>query len=352
MRVAALIKRIVLEMLRDKRTLALMFIAPLLILTLMHFLFNGEKADLKLGVAGVDEALTDRLDKAGIVVKEYASADRAEETVVDDDLDGMLIAQAGEYRLVLQNSDPLSAGSLKMKVNQTIAAFLQSQQMKGQAFGNIPKLQIDTDYVYGSSKSEFFDVLSPILVGFFVFFFVFIISGIGLLKERMSGTLYKLMSTPVRRWEIVTAYLCGYGIFALIQTVIVILYALNVLDIVLAGSFWHVLLINLILALVALSLGTLLSSFAESEFQMLQFIPVVIVPQVFFSGIIPFDGMAEWVQTLAKFMPLYYGGDALKEVMYKGNGLGAIESDLIVLILFAAFFIALNLFSLKKYRAL
>jgi hypothetical protein len=62
--------------------------------------------------------------------------------------------------------------------------------------------------------------------------------------------------------------------------------------------------------------------------------------------------MAEWVQTLAKFMPLYYGGDALKEVMYKGNGLGAIESDLIVLILFAAFFIVLNLLALKKYRAL
>ena len=65
--------------------------------------------------------------------------------------------------------------------------------------------------MYGSSETVFFDVLSPILIGFFVFFFVFLISGIGLLKERTTGTLERLMSTPIRRGEIVTAYLVGYG---------------------------------------------------------------------------------------------------------------------------------------------
>jgi ABC-2 type transport system permease protein len=211
---------------------------------------------------------------------------------------------------------------------------------------------METNYVYGSSETVFFDVLSPILIGFFVFFFVFLISGIGLLKERTSGTLERLMSTPIRRGEIVTAYLVGYGIFAVIQTVIVVVYSISALDIVLVGSLWNVIFINLLLALVALSLGTLLSTFAASEFQMVQFIPIVVIPQISFAGIIPLEGMADWLQAIGKIMPVYYATDALKGVMYKGLSLSDISSDILALIVFALVFIALNLFALKKYRKL
>ena len=78
------------------------------------------------------------------------------------------------------------------------------------------------------------------------------------------------------------------------------------------GSVWNVILINLLLALVALSLGTLLSSFAASEFQMVQFIPIAVIPQVFFAGIFPLEGMADWLQSIGKIMPMYYAADALK----------------------------------------
>lgn len=122
------------------------------------------------------------------------------------------------------------------------------------------------------------------------------------------------------------------------------------LDIQLVGSIWNVLLINLLLALVALSLGTLLSAFANTEFQMMQFIPIIVVPQVFFAGIFPVDGMANWLQIIAKFMPMYYGGDALRGIMYKGLGFQDIYLDLLLLFGFALFFIVLNVFALKKYR--
>jgi len=205
-------------------------------------------------------------------------------------------------------------------------------------------------YLYGDAETNFFDVLSPILVGFFVFFFVFLIAGIGLLRERTTGTLERLMSTPIRRGEVLAGYLAGYGLFAVVQTVIVVLYAIHVLDLTLAGSIWNVLLVNLLLALVALSLGILLSTFASSEFQMVQFIPLVIVPQVFFAGIFPMEGMAEWLQILGRIMPLYYGADALQGVMYRGEGIGDVYGDLLTLCVFAALFIALNVKALKKYR--
>lgn len=351
MRTMALIKRIIRQMARDKRTLGLMFVAPLMILTLMYFLFNGNTVEPKLGVVGVDQSLVSAFKKADIKVKEYKNATK--NTVVDDDLNGLLVQEDGQMKLTLQNDDPTSARGLQAKVTQAVSALAQGKLLQqNPALANMMPPKMDTNYVYGDKDTVFFDVLSPILVGFFVFFFVFIISGIGLLRERTTGTLERLLSTPIRRGEIVTAYLAGYGMFAVIQTVIVVFYAINVLDIVLVGSIWNVLLINLLLALVALSLGILLSTFAASEFQMMQFIPIAVIPQIFFAGIFPLEGMADWLQVIAKVFPMYYAGDALRGVMYKGLGFSDVSGDLLALVIFAIIFVILNILSMKKYRKL
>lgn len=351
MRIIALIKRICQQMFRDKRTLALLFVAPLLILTLMFFLFNGNTVDPKLAVANIDNSIVKVLKDSKIKVIQYDKV--TEKTVVTDNLDGLLQMDNGKYKLTLKNNDPGAAKALQMKVNQAIATIAQAKLMKQIAAPvSIPNKSVETQFIYGNKDTVFFDVLSPILVGFFVFFFVFIISGIGLLRERTTGTLERLLSTPIRRVEIVTAYLVGYGIFAVIQTIIVVFYSINVLDLVLVGSIWSVVVINLLLALVALSLGILLSTFAASEFQMMQFIPIAVIPQVFFAGIFPLEGMAGWLQAFAKIMPMYYAGDALKAVMYKGFSLGDIGGDILALVIFAAIFIVLNVFALKKYRTL
>jgi ABC-2 type transport system permease protein len=367
MRTFALVKRIFRQMLRDKRTLALMMVAPLVIMTLMHFLFTGDTPDPKLGVVNGTDELVKQLKQKNITVKLYDSANNSKKTVVDDKLDGFLKVTGSDYQLTLENSDPTAAKGLQMKVQQVIAGTASKKQAANLAsfMGQIqaklqggPPLKLETvkapqialHYLYGDKDSSFFDVLGPILVGFFVFFFVFLISGIALLRERTTGTLDRLMATPIRRHNIVFGYLSGYGLFAVIQTIIVVFYAVKVLDIMLAGSIWFVILINLILALVALSLGILLSAFANSEFQMMQFIPIVVIPQIFFAGILPVSGMAGWLQVIAKFMPMYYGGDALRAVMYKGLGWNNIQGDLLVLFGFAVVFIILNVFALKKYR--
>lgn len=351
MRIWAIIKRICQQMLRDKRTLALLFVAPLLILTLMYFLFNGKEVDLSLGVVNIDESLVEALEDADIHIEVYEKA--TEETVVDDNLDGLLQINGGNFELILENNNPSTSKALQMKVNQAVASEAQAKLMnQNGASMDMTKKEIKTDYVYGDSDTVYFDILSPILVGYFVFFFVFLISGIGLLKERTTGTLERLLSTPIRRGEIVVAYLIGYGIFAIIQTIIVVVFSINVLDMVMVGSIWSVILINLLLALVALSLGTLLSTFAASEFQMIQFIPIAVIPQVFFAGIFPMEGMADWLQAFGKVMPMYYAADALKGVMYKGLSIGSIGGDILALVLFATVFIILNVFALKKYRTL
>jgi len=354
MRTGALIGRIARQMLRDKRTLALLFVAPLLILTLIYYVFNGGESDPpRVGMEPAVPALVLLLDKAGIEVVPAAETEglSAEEAIKKEELDAYLaVGPEGKLELTLENGDPSKARALQSKIAQLFAtegrASLQAGAPPPEA--GIPPVEIR--YLYGDAETNFFDVLSPILVGFFVFFFVFLIAGIGLLRERTTGTLERLMSTPIRRGEVLAGYLAGYGLFAVVQTVIVVLYAIHVLDLTLAGSIWNVLLVNLLLALVALSLGILLSTFASSEFQMVQFIPLVIVPQVFFAGIFPMEGMAEWLQILGRIMPLYYGADALQGVMYRGEGIGDVYGDLLTLCVFAALFIALNVKALKKYR--
>jgi ABC-2 type transport system permease protein len=367
MRILAMVKRIIQQMLRDKRALALMMVAPLLIITLLNYLLSGNTVNPKIAVTNADDALVEQLKDKDIIVVPYNKIDNVENVLIEEELDGALQFNGEEIVLTLTNAQPSTAKALQLKIQQALAAENAKKQASNMAvllntvksklpsgvpleFEKAATSEITTSYIYGNKDTIFFDQLSPILVGFFVFFFVFLISGIALLRERTTGTLDRLMATPIQRRDIVFGYLLGYGLFAVIQTIIVVFYSVKVLNIMLVGTVWNVILINLCLALVALSLGILLSAFANSEFQMMQFIPIAIIPQVFFAGIFPVDGMADWLQFIAKCMPMYYGGNALVDVMYKGLGLSAIRNELLILLGFALVFIVLNILALKKYR--
>lgn len=338
MRIGAIVTRIIQQMKRDKRTLALLFFAPLLVLSLMYFIFNSNEAKITLVVSDAPAPLIEKLKNANfsIVVDDHFTKKQLQ----DKEYDGWLAIEPNSSKLTLLNDDPSQSKALTMQ----LAQILQPSQA---AMGSLK-----TDYVYGDEDTAIFDIFSPMLIGFFVFFFVFLITGIALLKERTSGTLERLLATPIKRSEIVAGYMVGYGLFAFLQTIIIVLFGIYVLDIVHVGSIWLVLLINMVVALVSLSLGALLSSFAASEFQMMQFIPLIIVPQVFFSGIFPLDSMAEWLQNIGRIMPLYYAADALNGVMYKGYAFPDIMLNLSILACFAIVFITLNIISLKKYRSL
>ena len=102
-------------------------------------------------------------------------------------------------------------------------------------------------------------------------------------------------------------------------------------------------LINILLAFTALAMGIFISTFANSEFQMIQFIPIVAVPQVFFSGIFPLENMPQWLSSLGYLFPLRYAGNALTNVMIKGLGWQDIWLDLTIIVIFMLAFILLNI---------
>lgn len=340
MRIKALVIRILRQFVRDKRTMALMIMAPILILTMLNLVFNGDPYEPKIGLVGIPGPVQDQLNLDDAKITEYGTTKLANTALENREIDGYIEFADGKPSITLEGSDPSINGAL-MKWIQTAFKPLQAQG---------PVKEAEVSYLHGSSDMGQFDYFGPVLLGFFVFFFVFLIAGVSFLRERTSGTLERLLSSPLRKWEIVIGYVLGFGLFTMIQATIIAWYAIYILDMQMAGTFGYVLLIILLLSLSALTLGTLLSAFANNELQMIQFIPLVVVPQLFFSGLFNLETITEWLSWVGVVTPLYYAANALRDVMVRGLGWGTIYQDLLILSGFSLLFITLNIVALKKYR--
>src|SRR4030042_1694611 len=152
------------------------------------------------------------------------------------------------------------------------------------------------------------DYTAPAMLAMLVLFFGFLLTGISFQRERSQGTLERLMASPVSRLDIVGGYLLGFILFALVQTLIIFFYMIYVINVSYRGELWQILVFQVIIGIGAVCLGTFLSVFARNEFQMMQFIPLIIVPQVFLCGLLwPVSQMPEYLQWLANILALTYG---------------------------------------------
>ncbi|MBS1006559.1 ABC transporter permease [Levilactobacillus brevis] len=390
MRTIAIMNRVLKELFRDKRTLALMFVALILIMLLMSVIFNtNSTTDVNVATVSVSSKLNEELGSLKhVTVKSYDTKADAKHALNQETVDAIVQKSGKNYDLTYANTDSSKTTAVKLafknaltatsisqlksalKQSTTAVAKLQAQLALAQKAANGPTAsvtnhanavtpktsqsnsapKVTNHYVYGDQDTGYFAKMLPILMGFFVFFFVFLISGMALLKERTTGTLDRLLATPVKRSSIVFGYMLSYGILAILQTVLIVLVTVWLLGIEVVGSLVSVVLINLLLALVALAFGILLSTFANSEFQMMQFIPLVVVPQVFFSGIIPLDSMADWVKDISYIIPLKYSGDAVNEIIMRGTSIFNLGGDIAVLLGFLIVLTVLNIVGLRRYR--
>ena len=358
MRTLAIAKKVMKELLRDKRTLAMMFVAPVFIMWLMNLMFSASTAvNIKLATQDLPTSLVTKMDNLDHVsVQTYNDIDQAKKDLADEKVDAVVSYKNGEYQVDYANTDA-SKTSMTRQVLRTSIAGEGSNHLMARVKQALPQLNLEAkapeikeSYQYGDENTSFFTSMIPVLIGFVVFFFVFLISGMALLKERTSGTLERLLATPVKRSEIVYGYMLSYGLIAIFQTAVVVLAAIWLLDVEVVGNLFNVIIVNVVLALVALAFGILLSTLAKSEFQMMQFIPLVIMPQLFFSGIIPLSSMGDWAQTVGKFLPLTYSGDAMSQIILYGRGIGDVLPNIGVLLIFLVILTILNIVGLRRYR--
>ncbi|WP_238902256.1 ABC transporter permease [Clostridium sp. YIM B02506] len=359
MRSITVAKRVMKQIIGDKRTIGMMLLAPIFVIYLFSIILTSAPEKAKVDVISAPEEFIVFLEDEAEVTN-VSNENEAIDNLKEKKSDGFIDFSGDKAEITIDGSDPNTA---KLTINSASKAVSSYSEDKLSVFikdiskilkGNTVKVDMpnkpEINYLYGSEDMDLFDVLAPTMMGFFIFFFVFLIAGVSFLRERISGTLDRILATPLKRSEIVLGYFIGFGTFVVIQTVIIQLFMFYGLDINLKGNFLSVLLINIILAAGSLSLGTFLSSFARNELQLFQFIPVIIIPQILFSGIFNLTEAPTWVHVLSKVFPLTYGAEALKNVAIKGYTLGEVSFDVFMLTGYAILFIMLNILALKKYR--
>ena len=174
--------------------------------------------------------------------------------------------------------------------------------------------------------------VAPGLLGTFVMFFTFLLTGVSFLRERAQGTLERLMTTTVARGDILVGYLLGFLLFATIQAAVILTFTIVALQIEYQGNIIEIGAVLLLVVVVAVNLGIFVSTFANDEFQVVQFIPIVLLPQIFLSGvIIPTDQMPAVMEAISVVLPLTYAVEGLREIMVMGQSLADVWTDLVIL---------------------
>ena len=176
-----------------------------------------------------------------------------------------------------------------------------------------------------------FDRVGLTMLGVFPFVVMFLVTSIAMLRERTSGTLERLLTTPLSRPALLLGYGLAFGLAAALQAVVTVTVATTLYDLAVAGPLYLVVLIAVVDAVLGVALGLLASAFARSEFQAVQFMPVIVLPQFFLCGLlVPRDQMAGWLQAISDVLPLTYAVDALREVGSSTEASGTMWVDVAV----------------------
>ncbi|HEX6350415.1 MAG TPA: ABC transporter permease [Candidatus Dormibacteraeota bacterium] len=361
-RVTAIWFRILAQFRRDRRTLALLFVIPLVILSLLYFLLRGSGGKPNVDLVNEDQGpvgsvIAQALQRGDKLSLHDTSLSTAQADVnagrVDayihfpsDFSERALSAHVVQPEVRLEGSQPSASGTVVSALAQAMQAALSA------APGAAPfTVDVRVSYLHGGPGFDTLDYFGAAFIGLVVFFLVFVVTSVSFLRERSQGTLERLMASPLRRGEIVVGYMLGFATVAFVQSVEVILFSLYVLKIHNSGSVALIFLISLLMAMSAVNLGIFLSMFARTEFQAVQFIPLVIVPQVLLSGIVfPIETEPNWLQLISKVLPLTYAVSGLRDVMIKGADLGwaSVQLDLGVVLGFTVLLVAAAAATLRR----
>jgi ABC-2 type transport system permease protein len=368
-RIVSLARRIVTQCVRDKRTFALIIIVPSLVMALLGYFYTTTTSNaVIIGVADNDQGVgllklapfvVDELRNQPNVTVVLLGSESPDQAIKDKKVDaavifasdftsGILKDKQANMEIVSEGTDQMKTMSATRAVGTAAMAAVASkvQNQNGSAPPSLMNLNSRTLYASGYTT---LDLFAPYLLGIIAFAFIFIFTGVTFLRERSFGTIERLLVSPLTRSEMIIGYMLGFSVFAIIQSAIILGFAIFVLQVKIAGDIYSVVVLQLLLTIVSVNLGIFCSSFAKNEFQAVQFIPLLILPQVFLDGMFwPIATLPNYLQAFSYLMPLTYANDALQNIMIRGQGLGSVWVDIVVLLAFAVAMIALSTLSLNK----
>lgn len=346
--------RIIREITRDRRTVAFLLLVPFVVMTLIYFaVAEDESVDVGVVTRGVarlfDADMIDAIESEDNV--EIVSLDIPDEETdnailktlitnelkqghadvilyMDEDLlrdrfDG----KRGTLHVYIEGTHPtltatgLSAIASAMDDLASSMPTVIDSSCSALCANSVNSLPMDLEehYLYGSEDYRMIDYFLPVFPPFFVFFFTFILSTISFQRERVNGTLERLMVAPVSFTQIIIGYVGGFFLFATVQASIILTYVLFLVSFSFTiAQVISIAVITILMMLIGLMLGLLASFVANNEFQAIQFIPLVILPQIFLSDMIWDIESFPWAfQLLSVPLPLTHANGAMRDILLK-----------------------------------
>ncbi|MBK5112861.1 MAG: ABC transporter permease [Candidatus Heimdallarchaeota archaeon] len=347
-------KRVSKFILRDPRLIALMLIVPIVMSLVIGYGFSGEIKNIDVLAINLDEStievttplgnktisvsntMIDYLDESDEVditpIEETTILDwnASKQSVLDGefygaimfpvnftvDLFSILESSSGIEITIdafIDNSNPQIGGAILKILSESL------ENIMGGSIG----LSINAEFAFDEGLTQL-QYMMPSILPFAVFFMSFILSIISLISERKAGTLDLLLLSPYRKVNIMLGYLIPLSVVSVIQASILLIltiFAFNVPVIGGAGAYFAIYFMLLLMGMCGMVLGFLLSTFAKTELQAIQFIPMVTFTMLLLSGIlVPLETLPNWLLPISYILPLTHGAEYLRTVMIEGTG--------------------------------
>ncbi len=361
----------------DRRTAGFLVFMPLFMIAIFGYTFGGDLEDVEVAIVNLDEGGPDGSVAEDIIgelssgptlsldVMEGATAADAEDAVRDADAWAAIVFPRNFTLDADAAVKSMLAGGVAMpglvtvyvdatnpNIAQAVLAELleATQKVLAADYGLIPPIVVGEERVYGED-AEFIDFFAPGVMGLAAMMVTFMLSIISFVHERSTGTLDRLLATPVTEGEIVGGYALALGVVALAQSVVILVTAVLLFDVNVEGSILLVLATILLLGIGSQGLGFLLSSIAKNEFQAVQFMPIILFPSILLAGVFwPIEAVPELLRPVSHFIPLTYAVEGCRSVMIRGWDIGGVWPQLLVLAGFAVATLVLSAYSLKRRR--
>jgi ABC-2 type transport system permease protein len=370
-RAFAVTKRVLRDLKNDRRQLALIFIAPLLVISIFGVAFTGSVKDVRVVVVNGDTAvgnssLSDKIisnfdtsvlnvayansesDAVGQVQNGSASA----AIVFPSHFTQSVVARASgqtsvppantTITLLADKSNPNVSDPIIATVNTAVAQTIQG-------LGRQAPVSVDSSNAVYGANAQFIDFFAPGIICIAVWQLTTLLTLISFVGERTSGTLFRLLASPLKESELVAGYAVAFGIIGIAQSAVLLSAAVILFHVTIVGDVLLAFGVIALLAVVSEGLGIMLSSFARREAQAIQFLPIVVLPAFLLSGVFwPIQAIPEWLRPVSYVLPTTYAVEAVRSVILRGWGLDKIYPDVIALLIFAGVFLALATILLRR----
>jgi ABC-2 type transport system permease protein len=345
LRVLAVARKSLGQLAHDRRTIAFVLVVPLVLILVFGYGFGGQpnhiatvvvNADRGAGGAAFLAALPSGvLDLTAVSSNSSAWSDVNAGSAWAAIVIGPNFTEAAKtgtvsLTLYLDGTSPTIASAVMAAVETAL-----EKAFVGNASG--APVHLVSDYVYGSSSTPFITTIAPGIMALAILFITTVLSIIVLVRERSAGLLERLFASPLRPAEFVAGHALSLTVIALAQVAVLFVSALVIFHATFTGNLLFAYGVLLLFGVGNLGLGMLLSAAARSEFQAIQFIPLLLIPQILFAGaLFPIQAIPLAFRPVSYILPLTYAARALQDILLRGWGVAGVAVDLLALALYAA----------------